>query len=85
MADNIYETVAILKDPDGVYARITKRKNRNGIMQYSYSFFREFEKEGKTHSTTWFSPRHLPAIVRLTGAVQEQLELERGGSVARIR
>lgn len=77
MADNEYNTVALLKDPDGVFAHITSRKNRNGILQYSFSFYREFEKNGETHKTTWFSPRHMPALVRLTHDVQETLKLER--------
>ena len=73
----VYNEVAIIDDPDGVSARITKRKNRNGLMQYSFSFFRTYEQGGSEHETGWFSPRHIPALVRLTGQVDERLKLER--------
>ena len=72
-----YEEIAVINDPDGPSVRITKRKNKNGLTNYSYSFFRTYMHDGTEKTTTWFSARHIPAIVRLTSAVDERLKLER--------
>lgn len=70
-----YEEVARIDDHDGASARITRRENANGLVQFSFQFFRTFEKGGETKETVWFSPRHIPALVRLTGEVDERIKL----------
>jgi len=72
-----YTEVAVIDDPDGLSARITRRKNKNGLQQYSFCFFRRYEHAGQDKETGWMDPRHIPAVVRLTSAVDDRLKLER--------
>ncbi len=75
-----YEQIAVLSDPDGVSARITRRAGRDGQVQYSYQFFRTYHKDGEPHETVWFSRRHLAAIGRLAPQVDERLAREHEGT-----
>jgi hypothetical protein len=73
-----YEVIAEIRGEEGVAARITKRTTNHKAVRFSYSFFREYPKDGKTKETYWFSPRHLTAVANLIPAVEQRLRKETG-------
>ncbi len=73
---NKYEDVDTLSS-DGVYARITRRRRSNGVTQYSYDIFRQYDIDGKTRVTHWFDPRHVAAVSRLLDQVSQRIALEK--------
>ncbi|MDX1421492.1 MAG: hypothetical protein R3322_00040 [Kiloniellales bacterium] len=72
-----YSPVDTLADPDGVSVRITKRRNKNGMENYSFQFFRAYEHSGQKKETSWFDGRHIPAFVRLMQRIDMRLKVER--------
>lgn len=75
----LLETVA---DPDGVIAEVTERA-RDG--RVSFSLQRQFDRNGKTEKTKFFSARHIPAIVRLLTDLQDRLEAHEDRARAKRR
>ena len=79
-----YELIDTIFDDDGVCVELTRRQNKNGLYHYSYRFVRSYPgKGGEEMKTTWLSPRHIPAIVRLTQKADERLKLEADRAPAR--
>lgn len=77
-----FTELEVIKDPDGVIAKITERKRDGRI---SFSLAREYESEGSTKETKYLSARHLPAILRLCNDLGEKLELHEDRARAKRR
>lgn len=77
-----FTVVEIVRDPDGVIAKITER-SRDG--RVSFTLAREYESNGDTKETKYLSARHLPAIARLLADLGEKLELAEDRARAKKR
>lgn len=74
---NGYDEVATITADDGVGVRITSRRSRQGVMKYSFSFFRTFPLRGGGEAETkWFSSRHIDAIATLIPDLEARLAKE---------
>jgi hypothetical protein len=78
-----YEEVAVIRDPDGLIAVISKKKDSD---YFSFAILKEFDREERRVRSSFLNRRHVPAIKRLLTKVEEYLDLEadrRGGTPAR--
>ena len=67
-----YEDVAMIRDPDGVVAVISERKNGTG--QMAVAFFKEFSRDGETGRSAFLQRRHLNALRRVLKLAEEKMD-----------
>lgn len=77
-----FSVTEVIKDPDGVIATITER-TRDG--RISFTIARQYDTQGQTKETKYLSARHIPAVVRLLGDLQERLEAHEDRARAKRR
>ena len=74
MNESRYREVETLRD-DCVVATITKRIAADGKTHFSFRLQREFEQNGKIKVTSYLGRRHIPAVVRIVGQVQDRIDI----------
>lgn len=76
-----FTVIDTLRDPDntGVAARITVRDKPNGYRSFSFSIFKEFEREpgGATQRSAFLNDWHIEAAHKLLDRVAERIEQEK--------
>ena len=66
-----YRDVHVIRDPDNVVAVITEKID-DGF--YSYSFMKEYERDGEVVRTSFLHRRHGAAVRRLLPQVEEWID-----------
>jgi hypothetical protein len=74
MASKTFESVDVLRDPDGVVAPVTMRI-RDGRVELSFSLQKEFDKLGTVERTVWLKREHIAAAARLLEKLPGHLDL----------
>lgn len=75
MAKVDYFSVDVLRE-SGCVAQINAKERGDGFLAYSFSLFREFERDGRgpTQRTVFLSEQNLPALRRLLDVVERRIQ-----------
>lgn len=73
----VHEEVHVLRRDDGVIAVITKyNSGKDGAPRYSFSFYKEYDRDGETRRSHWLDRRHMASIRELTDEAERWLASE---------
>jgi hypothetical protein len=71
----VHEEIHVLRKEDGVVAVIT-RYQQGGTPRYSFSFYKEYDRDGEIRRSHWLDRRHLASVRELTDEVDQWLALQ---------
>lgn len=72
----VHEEVHVLRRDDGVIAVITRYNAGKGMHRYSFSFYKEYDRNGEIRRSHWLDRRHLESIRELTDEADRWLATE---------
>lgn len=79
-----YAPVKTLRTEEGLVGTITGRPS-NGRRVLTFSVRKEYDRDGVTLSTTWFSKAHLAGLRKLLDELEDALVLEEDKDRASVR
>lgn len=75
MSDETFEIIKEFRTVDGVVGIVTARM-RNGRRNLTYSFKKEFDKEGQVAQTPWLQKQHLGSVRALIDKIEDYIQTE---------
>lgn len=87
MKKHAFDIIKVLRNDNGVVAKISKKEFRNGYTVYSFSLYKEFERKpgAPTQETAWMNERHIASIPALLDDVRSFIRSARDEDYAAKR